>query len=358
MVFPFHTETPLVGVLPKRNIDTHSVVAWLDGKNQQEIDQYVAEHFGFRTTMIRADNQISYSVFREVSPQSSTRIVRGIDDYLFEKGYIDSYNKRDVVSNAQIEQQVARIKQLQDDLQAQHKTFLLIISPSKASVMHEYIPERFVDIARTNEPTNYEMLVPLLEKYDINFFDAHAFAMNHKQTSPYPFFLKSGTHWSYYGACKVSEKIMEQLEKLSQKNVVNISCDPPSIDTTLQGTDKDLLELLNLLDPEAIVEEAAIPYYQNNAQGDEFHPRVLAIGDSFMWTPLAILESQNVFAYRDFYYYFNTNYTKDSDQIMQIDRQNYKTTEALKHDVILLEVNESGILDIGFGFVEAYLHGK
>jgi hypothetical protein len=323
------------------------------GVFQEEFESWFNSRIGFKGYLVKTDNQINFSIFKEITGSSNVHIILGEDNFLFEKGYVDSLNKRDALEKYELENEVIKIKKAQDILKERGITFLFVIAPSKASVLSEYIPKKYLDENKLLQNTNYDNIVPILDKYNINYVDAHKYSIQHKDRMLNLFFVRGGTHWSYYGACLFSIEILKKLEDLTKRNFVDISCDPPEIDNEPTGTDKDLSELLNIWDNDVISGETAHPYYQSNVLGNEYKPNIIAVGDSFSWTLLNIMEAMKVYKSRDFFYYYNTNYEYPENTKVQIEQDKINWEEDIfKNDIVILEANEIGLKDIGFGFID------
>jgi len=355
-VFKFVPVEELNGVIELVEKPTLSIQKVIEGTFQKQVERWFDSFIGFRGYLVKTDNQINFSLFKEITGSKNVKIVLGKDNYLFEKGYIDSLNKKDIISGEKMDAKVQLLQQLQNELNKIGKSFIFIIAPNKASVLQEYIPERYIDKRRLKEKTNYELAIPFLDKYNINYIDAHKYFVENVDKPKQLFFTRGGTHWNYYGACLISSEITQKTEQNLKKNLVNISCDPPTVDNEPFGTDKDLSRLLNIWNENIINGPTIHPYYQNNATGIEFKPDILMVGDSFAWTIAEIMGATEVFNSMDVYYYYNTSFKYPSNIKIDINKKaiNWKDN-VLNNDIIIVEVNESGLHDIGFGFVDDLL---
>ena len=326
---------------------------WFSGKLQTYIENKFNENLGFRGHMIKAENQLNFELFREISSGTRAKIILGKNNYLYEKAYIDAFNAVDSIHIEEIEKKVLDLKKLQKKSEQFGAAFVVLIAPSKASVYPEYIPEKHVLEKNEDTKTNYEHLAQLLGKHHINHFDSHAFLVEKKETQEYELFARGGTHWNYYAACLVAEDFTIMLERISNKNLVNVSCDSTAVDNTSVGTDRDLTDLTNLWNDSSIDGRIAHPLFNVKAQEEEYRPDILFVGDSFMHTILAIMEHGPMYKSRELYYYYNTVHSRPENTESTIDRTaiNWEK-DVFSKDIIVIEVSETGIPELGFGFVE------
>lgn len=352
--FEFLPETNLNGVT--QNIERPSLNRIFSPKGrsaegwQKEFEQWFNNNLGLRAAAIKTDNQINFHLFKEISSKNNTKIVLGKNNWLFEKGYIDNRNNRDAISDKWLNQQVDDIAALQKALSEKGIPLLLVIAPSKASLYPEQIPPKYL---ANQQPTNYDRLIPLLSQKGIHYLDGRAILESQKEHTTYSLFPQGGTHWTYSAACLVSQQIMTTLESLSSKDLVNITCAPDTPQEVPYGTDKDLADLINIWTPEQTYGQTAYPTITGD-NGQKLD--ILMIGDSFSWTLINILENAGVYKDRDFYYYFSRNSQFPEGTFDPISEPNINwQTEVFAKDAIILEVSETGINNIGSGFVQEAL---
>lgn len=354
--FHFFKEVELKGVELKQGRPGWQWSAWVKGNFQTDFENWFGEKIGFRGFLVKTDNQINFNLFREISGSKNVNLVLGKDNWLYEKGYIDSYNNRDRVDYNFLKKKVEQLKLLQDKLAEDNIIFLLLISPSKAAVYPEYLPNNFIDNLMVFNRSNYQRLVSLLKKMGVNYFDSVDYLLRLKNNYPFTLFVKGGTHWSYFGACKISSELISKLEQVSKKDLVNIFCDPSSVDKNPQGKDKDLADLTNIWTEKVFVGDTAHPYYSHNQKGREFLPGMLFVGDSFTWEILEIMESQKVYTERDFLYYNQTRYHYPGDTNLPFKKENWDWSKILfNKNFVILEINQSGLAYPDFGFPEEVL---
>ncbi|MDD2942153.1 MAG: hypothetical protein PHC51_04220 [bacterium] len=356
MILPMVEENKLIGAQTVKDFPSFSYEGIMSGVMQQQLAEWFAAHIGFRGHLIRTDNQINVSVFKEMSKRSSSQIVLGRNAFLFEKPYINNYNRQDSVADAVLLEVAGKIAELQEKLRVRGVQFLVVISPSKASVYPENIPSRFVRRSRDLEPGNYERWTPMLAARGINYLDGRDFLLKLKQTERFPVYAASGTHWNYYAVCQFLTELSERLSELLGKQLAKVTWREARLEARPKGDDQDLLLFANLWRRAALFQPTPYAMTGNTRNGQEFRPRVLIVGASHVWQMLHILDKQRIFAQRDFYYYFRR---KNSSPPLKEEALDPATInwqqDMLEKDVVILEINEAVIPSAGFGFVDAAL---
>ncbi len=355
MAFRYLGELPLRGVEKQSMKVGFSLGKWFSSDWQENFEKRFSEKFGFRGFLVITDNQVNFNLFKEINVFSATKLVLGKDNFLYEKGYVDNFNKRDTISSKQIEEQLELLKKLQVQLAKRNILLVLLISPNKATVYPEYLPNNLIDQSVLSEKTNYQKVIPLLREAGINYFDSVDFLLKNKSNYPFTLFTKGGTHWSSYSACLVDKNLLKYLENIGTKTMPDFGCDPYVIDNSPVGTDKDLAALTNIWNENIFFNKTAHPSLLAVDQ-NAYHPKVLFVGDSFVWTVMDIFEKKNFFTDRDFLYYDELNYSGQGNTTQGVKRITLSLEKLLlTKDLVIIEVNEVGFDNVGFGFVKRAL---
>lgn len=162
---------------------------------QDQFDAWFKQHMGLREWMITSDNQINFWLFRESRLKADDAPIIGKDNFLYARAYVDSCNLRRV-RLANPEEFASKLRRLQDALALKNIAFLLLISPNKAEIYPEYIPSGYILSSGCDNPSDYQRLLPFLNKYGVNVVDGHRIFTEEKQKTTYLLFPPGGIHWN------------------------------------------------------------------------------------------------------------------------------------------------------------------
>ena len=249
------------------------------------------------------------------------------------------------------EAHVKAIAEIQDRLGQHGMAFVLLISPSKAAIYPEFIPDIFCRSPKSAS-RDYENFVPLLDKYKINYVDGHAVTLAAKTREQAPVFSRGGTHWNYLGAYYTVERLLEMIEALTRQSIGRLSLQDLEIDHKPSGTDKDLAELLNLISPPY---NYLVPHPTIVREGPaQDLGKAVFVGGSFIWTVLDILNFTNIFQSMDAYYYYKLllkSYPAKTSRSIDVSQIDWNK-DILTSQVLVLEINETNFSN---EYVSAFL---
>ncbi|MDA8175392.1 MAG: hypothetical protein M0018_12565, partial [Nitrospiraceae bacterium] len=233
-------------------------------------------------------------------------------------------------------------------------SFLVLISPSKASVYPEYIPDKFMQ-RRTGAQRDYDIMTALFRRYGIDYVDGARITLNAKKGIPLPLFCRGGTHWNYLGASYTVRALVNEVGRLKGMHLANISWDGIRVSSRPEdgdGSDRDLADGLNLAMPPY---NYKVPYpdFKTVLPGGKISRCSIAmVGDSFSHIVLVLLNLAHSFSSMDFYYYYRRDLwtfpqdiaretafrARDIDHRTQyIDWQR----DFFDKDAVILEINEA-----------------
>ncbi len=338
-------------IMPIEKIDIN-LMNWLDGKIQANIESWFERKIGLKGYFIRTDNQLNYWLFNEIHQKTKERLVVGKKHYLFEQNYIDAYLGRDKANLNDLSKRIGLMRRLQDELQYKHKTFLFVLAPSKASFLADCLPDDQLGSAKVGDLSfNYLAIIKELRKQGVNYWDGREYFARESRVAKAPLFARSGTHWTIYGSCLATEQILGQLGALRGEVYSKPDCKNIDWSSNPIGQDADLLNLTNLWFRSDFKELLAYPRISYSAKANDLG--LLWIGDSFSWNILKHFRDGKYIRSYDFGYYFNTNYSYPDNEINPMPKTGQKLEDLInKQDAIIVESNEAGLFDVGWGFVE------
>ncbi|GJL53883.1 MAG: hypothetical protein NPIRA02_10150 [Nitrospirales bacterium] len=365
------TYRPYVAVQPLQGVAVSSApqVAlnwqnWLSGEYQTQIEAWLNTHIGFRSVMVRLANQLTYTVFRQsVQWKEGTRVLLGKDDWLFEGLSVRAYQWPGWRTNAELEeavQQLATLQQLM--MEKRNLPVALVLAPSKPHIYPEYMDSTHQQKRMNVEASvfsDYQRIVPLLEKQNIVFSDGPAILTRLKDVQEHPFFPKSGMHWNDYAAFLVLQDLRERVnpklhKPLSLPEITGFEKRSP------EREDTDLAKLMNIYTTHELITDEMYPLVKRPHVSPDQQPRVLIVGDSFSYQLAYALKHYGMCREVNVYDYFQTlrSYT---GTILE-SKANISWEQLLSHyDLIIIENVENLIPEFGFGFMNeaiTYLEGE
>ncbi|MDA8157086.1 MAG: hypothetical protein M0Z52_11670 [Actinomycetota bacterium] len=341
----FVFERPSTSTLP-------TAKSWLAGTFQAGFSKGFGGGFPFRRQYILFCDQLYYWLFKKSYMEN---IVIGKQDWLYELDYIKDYcNLMPAMSadNANnLAKEIALVKSL---FKKRGVAFLVLISPSKASVYPEYIPDEFME-RKTGAQRDYDIMTALFRQYGIDYVDGARITRNAKMGISLPLFCRGGTHWNYLGASYTVRELVNEVGRLKGMRLANISWDGIRVSSRPEdgdGSDRDLADGLNLAMPPY---NYKVPYpdFKTVLPGGKISRCSIAmVGDSFSHIVLVLLNLAHSFSSIDFYYYYRRDlWTFPQD----IARETEFRAQAIDHrtqtidwdrdffskDAVLLEINEA-----------------
>ncbi len=291
----------LHGVTKVQELPKLAPADWIDSEFQPRFHQYLLENYGFREDAIRLYNQMRYSLF---GMSGNRNVIIGKSGYLFEPWFIRSYYGRNFKGHEKIENQVRKLKSIQDSLKSYGKDLIMVIAPGKASYYPEYIPD---SMRSEKSYSNYDGYRDYLKKYGVNMIDCNQWFVDAKDTTRIPLFPKTGTHWSIYGAQLAADSLVDYYKTLSGKYLNDVRFTSLNKSGTLKYDDQDIENLLNLF---ITLEQDSLAYPDKDKivnAGAEI-PFMFVIGDSFFYNILNFYPVNNhIFKEVSYWYYYSTN---------------------------------------------------
>jgi len=320
--------------------------AWGTGTFQTKYNNWLEENIGFRPHFVRLNNQIDYSLYRHVHAEG---VIVGKKDILYEYDYIRAYLGGDFIGEQTIDKKMRRLKFMQEFLKKDKNIHLLfILEPSKARFEPEYIPDSFYPDQRTL--SNYECMLKLIEKYNIDHLDLNLYFLQMKDTASYPLYPQYGVHWSVYGMSQILDALVNFIEYQTNLKLPDIYIDSLEITKELRQTDYDAGKPLNLLWT-LPHDDMAYPAFRFEENTDKDKPNVLAVADSYYWNIFNSKLPHYLFNNEAFWYFNALVYPDYYYEPLKVENLDLKT-EVEKQDIILIMVTERFQFKYDWKFVD------
>ena len=346
---------PLAGVETTATPPVIGFSPWWNGTMQAEFDAWINQRIGLRGILVRTANQANYSLFGELPQRSGTQVLRGRAGMLYEKVYVDAYNRSGRRPGWELRNISASTRRLQDRLAQDGIAFLLVIAPSKAEIYPEYLPASADVAGRPERRSNYQNFVKYLRAAGVNLVDAHELFLEWKtEPGASRLFSNGGTHWNEYGAARIVEEILRRLRELTGKDLPAVRIAGATTNRTIVGEDNDLGELVNLWSGRPLAGPQVHPVAE--VRPGAHLPDVLFVGDSFVFTLTNFMDRHGLYRKRNTYYYYNREYFWPAAPNAPLDkRQLDLLAEVRGRDAVVIEVGEYWLPRVGFGFVRDML---
>lgn len=333
---------PLKGDIRKPERSQFSLSRWFSGDYQIGQEKYLNETFGFRSTMVRVNNQLAYNVFNEAKANG---VIIGKDNYLFEINYIKAYYGTDFIGAVSIRERMKQLKFVQDTLAKMNKTLLLVFAPGKASFYPEYIPRKY---HRERTTTNIQFFSKMADSLDVNYIDFNKYFILNKNKAEYPLYPKYGIHWSFYGTCLAADSMIKKLEFLRHTDLHGFTLGEMNVEESKE-MDYDLADGMNLLFK---LKSKKMAYPLLYFEVDSTKPRLnsMVVSDSYYWLMFNNSFSRT-FGENEFWYYNRLIYRANHTEIRDATTANL-TEEIAKNDVIVILCTEANLTRLGWGFIQ------
>ena len=301
---------PLNGVTIETEKPTFDLVSYRSGDYAKQEEAYVSENFGFREPVIRLYNQYLWSCYRKTFAHD---VVAGKRGWLYTPESVRDYYGTEMLrwqsspeaAQRDFDREIRYMNHVRKILKENDVELLAFIAPEKSFLYPEYLPEC------KHDTTTFNACAYFLKKFDETGFpciDMTQWFGQMKDTVAYPLIPQTGGHWVFpavYAADSLF-RFMGDLKgiKLPKLRIGTLH------EATEHGADNDLERLLNLsfpiwhrygFSPTADVEVENRP--------SSIKPKVLFIGNSFMWGITNQVPMREVFDDVEFWYYFSTAYT-------------------------------------------------
>jgi SGNH hydrolase-like domain, acetyltransferase AlgX len=332
----------LSGVTIEKKAPPATLSNWQSGDWQKGLNNLAGDNFAGRELLIRVYNQVLYRAFNK-SYMLRELIIRGKNGNLFEHNCVlacDGFQP--LIPSSEAEAQVVMMKDLSQRLRALGSSFAFVIAPSKVTMYREEIPDQYSRKIKNGEirRTNYDVLVPLLQRYQVPYVDGRQITLLNKDTFPVRAFPKTGIHWSRAVAFFTTVSLLKMIGLESGHEMPPLSESIESVDHRPDYTDDDLFNLLNL------IERPHQRYIHPNFQIPVGWPRhtgtLTVVGSSFTSAVLKIFDAAQIFERMNQYNYFNISRVRYPGQIISpVDENAIPWEEDFwKTRAVVLDANE------------------
>jgi alginate O-acetyltransferase complex protein AlgJ len=290
---PLRSENRSMAVFPKRQPGVYGLENFIKG-----LEAYFNDHFGFRKCLVKWNNKLRWALFKD---QTTRNVLIGKDGWLFWTSgqMIDHYNGQLQFTAEELHDWQVLLEGRRDWLARRGITYLFVVTPGKASIYPEFLPDWVVKV---RPETKLDQFMAYMQEHStVPVLDLRKALSEAKKV--HPTYLKDDAHWNLFGGFIAYQEIMRTLDKQRPDLESPLSLSS-FIMTNLPTTDGDLSRMLGIslvdsnsisLFPKPELKRFSIelppsthpknPKFTRNAQAKD---RVVVFHDSFgmSWVPL------------------------------------------------------------------------
>lgn len=318
---------------------------WFNETYQQNFENYNNQHFGFRNTLVRLNNEIGYKLFNSAKANS---VIVGKESYIYEEPYIKAHLGIDFIGTAKIDSQLIKLARIQDTLTTLNKSICIVFAPGKGSFFPEFIPDSY--LAQKKNETNYSAYIASCKTHKIPYLDFNKWFITMKPTAKFPLYGKAGIHWSKYGELLAADSLIKYIGKIRNVNMARIVIDSIKLETKNRSGDYDAGEGMNLLN-ELPTYPMGYPYFHLDKNNVSNTTKLMVMSDSYYWGMFNYSFPIDVFGGGQFWYYNKQIFPDYDGKGLMTNDVNIKA-EVEKHDVIVLLSTDANLATFPYGFID------
>ena len=290
---------------------------------QTQIEKYVSEHFGLREPVIRLYNQYVWSAFNKTYCHF---IVPGKKGYLYYALAVNEHyglelpkhykSNEEAMKDADVE--LRQMNKLRHVLKDYGIEFLAFIAPDQPEVYPEYLPRR-----DANDTTIHlaDYFSRRMDETGFPYINMTDWFVSMRDTASFPLFPKTDSHWRY-AAIYGYDSLFRFINTLDgEAKFPNIHIGPPvAYESDKIEGDEETLNLIFRIRGDKTKYKSDITVEADSTQRK---PKVLFVGDSFIWSLGEYMPAREIMADREVWFYNNTAYIgfdNKTQSVRDIDR--------------------------------------
>lgn len=304
----------LKGVYPTTPYPLINLKDFRSGDYQKQMEQQLSERFGFREPVIRLYNQYLWDFYRKTYAHD---IVAGKHNWLYYEQNVNDYYGTEMyrwlpdasIARETFDREARLMWKLRGVLQDYGIEFLMFMAPEKGFLYPEHLPDRQQDTTSINAREYY---ASLFEKNGFPYIEMTAWfqALKKADTLPYSLISQTGAHWGF-SSVLAADSLLRFMEALDGEHMPQLAIGPfhESADST-QNDDHDLEMNLNLIrkmrHPYDRLYDAEVTVVADTSVRK---PKVLFIGNSYLWRMRYYIPFEELFECSEFWFYNSTAYS-------------------------------------------------
>jgi hypothetical protein len=345
----FRTKNTIAGVVQDAS-DTFSMHSLLNGHYQQSISRAVGVLSPIFKPAIHWKNQIYYTL---LGTAGSDRVVVGKHRELLEMTYLDEYCTRNAATFApKAEEWAARIRTLQDDVEALGKPFLYVITPSKVAQYPAFIPDGYkCPGSQEDKASKLPVWDAALTRHGVHFVDGASPLPAAREKYGIDMFPRGGIHWNKLSAALATQDFVAAINAQHGAPPLTTFTFDWAVSYWPNAGDRDLLDIMNLPHPDAHYPVPELTYKSSDPPGGCKTVKITEVGGSFLMGINDTLERLACPPDITYWFYWDHNRFRYVDRHMRELTMDAKVRRQslLDADVIVFEENEAALPETGHG---------
>ena len=303
---------PLNGAILGTEKPDFNLATYRSGDYAKQEEAYLGQHFGFRESVIRLYNQYLWSCYKKTY---ALDVVAGKRGWLYTPESVRDYYGTEMhrwqhspeAARQCYDREIKYMNRVREILKENDVDLLAFIAPEKSFLYPEYLPDG------EHDTTTFNACAYFWHRLDETGFpciNMMPWFEQMKGTVSYPLIPQTGAHW-VFPAVYAADSLFRFMGDLKGVELPKLKIGTLH-ESDNHGADNDLEQLLNLSLP-IRKRHGYSPTAEVTAETgpNTVKPKVLFIGNSFMWGITSQVPMREMFSDMEFWYYFSTAYTGD-----------------------------------------------
>ena len=303
---------PLNGATLETKKPQFELESYRSGDYAKQEEAYLSQHFGFREPVVRLYNQYLWSCYKKTYAHD---VMAGKRGWLYTPESVRDYYGTEMhrwqhspeAARQRYDREIRYMNRIREILKENDVELLAFIAPEKSFLYPEYLPDGEHDTTTFNACAYFWHR---LNETGFPCINMTPWFEQMKDTVGYPLIPQTGAHW-VFPAVYAADSLFRFMGDLKGLELPRLKIGTLH-ESDNHGADNDLEQLLNLTLPirkhYGYSPTAEITVVSDTAT---VKPKVLFIGNSFMWGITNQVPMLEVFDDMEFWYYFSTAYTGD-----------------------------------------------
>ena len=303
---------PLNGATLETEKPQFELESYRSGDYAKQEEAYLSQHFGFREPVVRLYNQYLWSCYKKTYAHD---VMAGKRGWLYTPESVRDYYGTEMhrwqhspeAARQRYDREIRYMNRIREILKENDVELLAFIAPEKSFLYPEYLPDGERDTTTFNACAYFWHR---LNETGFPCINMTPWFEQMKDTVGYPLIPQTGAHW-VFPAVYAADSLFRFMGDLKGIELPRLKIGTLH-ESDNHGADNDLEQLLNLTLPirkhYGYSPTAEITVVSDTAT---VKPKVLFIGNSFMWGITNQVPMLEVFDDMEFWYYFSTAYTGD-----------------------------------------------